>query len=92
VKVRGYAHGIITLAVTDAGSGVDPSELFAFVDGSPSVVTYRNNRASVKAGALSAGKHTIRLVASDYQETKNMEDVLRILPNTRDYRASFRVR
>jgi hypothetical protein len=92
VKLRGYAHGIITLAVTDAGSGVDPSELFAFVDGSPGVVKYRDSRASVKAGALSAGKHTIRLVASDYQETKNMEDVLRILPNTRDYSASFRVR
>jgi subtilisin family serine protease len=92
VKLRGYAHGIITLAVTDAGAGVDTSELFAFVDGSPSVVTYRNDRASVKAGALSAGKHTIRLVASDYQETKNMEDVLRILPNTRDYSASFKVR
>jgi subtilisin family serine protease len=92
VKVRGYARGIVSLAVTDAGAGVDTSALHASVDGNASVVTYRNGRASVKAGALPAGKHTIRLLVSDYQETKNMEDVLRILPNTRDYRASFRVR
>jgi subtilisin family serine protease len=92
VKLRSYARGTVKLAVTDAGAGVDASALHASVDGSPSVVTYRNGRASVKAGALSAGKHTIRLLVSDYQETKNMEDVLRILPNTRDYRASFKVR
>jgi hypothetical protein len=91
VKLRGYARGIVTLAVTDAGASVDTSALRAFVDGDGSVVTLRNGRALVKAGALSAGKHTIRLLVSDYQETKNMEDVLRILPNTRDYRASFKV-
>jgi hypothetical protein len=92
VKLRGYAHGIITLAVTDAGAGVDAGELSASIDGRPSVVTYRNGLASVKAGTLRAGKHKIRLLASDYQETKNMEDVLRILPNTRAYSASFKVR
>jgi hypothetical protein len=92
VKLHGYARGIVTLAITDAGAGVDASQLHAFVDGSPSVVAYHKGRASVKTGALSAGKHTIRIVVSDYQETKNMEDVLRILPNTRDYSARFTVR
>jgi hypothetical protein len=31
-------------------------------------------------------------VASDYQETKNMENVRRILPNTSRLRRAFRVR
>jgi len=43
---------------------------------------------SVQVGSVS-GKHTIELLVSDYQETKNMEDVSRILPNTRDYTGTF---
>ena len=41
-----------------------------------------------QVGSVS-GKHTIELLVSDYQETKNMEDVSRILPNTRDYTGTF---
>ena len=42
--------------------------------------------------ALKPGPHTVRVVVADYQETKNMEDVGPILPNTRTFSASFTVR
>jgi hypothetical protein len=38
---------------------------------------------------LPAGRHTLTLQLSDYQESKNMEDVLRILPNTRTFRTTI---
>ena len=46
----------------------------------------------VATGRLSAGRHRLRLRVSDYQETKNTENVLRILPNTRTFTATFTVR
>jgi hypothetical protein len=36
--------------------------------------------------------HRLRLRVSDYQETKNTENVARILPNTRVLSATFRIR
>jgi hypothetical protein len=41
---------------------------------------------------LARGRHRLRLVVSDYQELKNMENVRRILPNTAQLRTSFFVR
>ena len=38
------------------------------------------------------GSHRLRLRVSDYQESKNTENVARILPNTRWLTATFRVR
>ena len=75
----------IRLAVTDAGSGVDPAladrvrstasaARFAFAHG----VHRRCGRT-----ASPPGSHRLAVTASDYQETKNMEDVGPILPNTR---------
>ena len=40
---------------------------------------FRSGQITVPA---SAGTHTLELAVSDYQETKNMEDVVKILPNT----------
>jgi subtilisin family serine protease len=93
VRLRGYSSGVVKLAVSDAGAGVDVDSLQAFVDGSgsESTVSFSNGVASVRTGPLSPGKHTVELLASDYQETKNMEDVGPILPNTRDFMASFTV-
>jgi hypothetical protein len=95
VKLRGYSGGAVRFAVSDKGSGVDPGSIEAFLDGSdnPIQTTYSKSKgiAAVHTGSLAGGKHTIELVVSDYQEAKNMEDVARILPNTRDVRASFTV-
>ena len=94
VKLLGYSGGVVRLAVGDRGSGVDPASVAAVIDGSGNAAstTYSKGVVSVHTGSLSAGKHTIALVVSDYQEAKNMEDVLRILPNTRDFKAAFTVR
>jgi hypothetical protein len=94
VKLLGYAGGVLRLAVADRGSGVDPKSVVAVIDGSGNFAdtTYSNGVVSVHTGSLSGGKHSIELVVSDYQEAKNMEDVLRILPNTRDFRATFTAR
>jgi hypothetical protein len=93
VKLRGYSSGVIKLSVRDAGAGVDPDSIQAFIDGSGSQsdVTFGNGTASVKTGSLGPGKHTVKMVVADYQETKNMEDVGPILPNTRTFTASFTV-
>jgi hypothetical protein len=93
VKLRGYSSGVVKLGVSDSGAGVDSRSLRAFVDSSavPSPTTFSKGVVSVKSGSLAAGKHTIELVVSDYQEAKNMEDVAQILPNTRDFTATFTV-
>ena len=41
---------------------------------------------------LRRGRHTLQVLVSDYQESKNMENVHRILPNTRRLKTAFVVR
>jgi hypothetical protein len=55
-------------------------------------VTFAKSRASVPLTFVGAGRHTLVFSAADYQELKNMENVPRILPNTRVFRAAFTVR
>jgi subtilisin family serine protease len=93
VNLLGYSGGVIKFRVADTQSGVDPGSIEAFLDGSTnlSATTYSKGVVSVRTGGLSGGKHTIELLVSDYQEAKNMEDVAKILPNTRDFKATFTV-
>jgi subtilisin family serine protease len=79
----------ITLSATDTGSGVDPSSLTARLDGNPVTARYANGRITINA---STGRHTLVVSVADYQETKNMEDVAPILPNTATLRAAVTVR
>ncbi len=72
----------IRFAVSDAGSGVDPNSIVVKIDGKPSDPTYRRGIVSVKKG-VTPGRHHVMLRVSDYQESKNMEDVGPILPNSR---------
>ena len=81
------------MAVADTGSGVDPRSLAVSVDGR------RFARAELAAGAvrvplqgLRRGRYTLRITVSDRQETKNMENVGPILPNTRTLTTSVVVR
>jgi hypothetical protein len=85
--------GRLTLAVTDTGSGVDPSTFVARIDGASREVAYDRvgGRATIATGVLAAGRHRLFLQVSDYQETKNMEDVPPILPNTRTVTLGFTV-
>ena len=81
--------GRLQLSVRDSGSGVDPSSLSASIDGTKVPLTYASGTVTVVVGGLLGGRHTIELTVSDYQETKNMETFGGVLPNTRDFRASF---
>jgi len=82
-------RGTIVVAATDAGSGVDPTSVHATLDG-------RRVKAVWRAGAVRVhtppGRHRLVLSVADYQETRNMEDVPPILPNTATLRATVRVR
>ncbi len=90
---KSVAHGQpVHLAVTDAGSGVDASSLIVRVDGHVADHGFRGGVLSVGTARLKAGRHTVRVVVADYQETRNMENVGPILPNTRTFTASFTVR
>jgi subtilisin family serine protease len=83
------ARGGIVLAASDAGSGVDPSSALARVDGRRANVTFTGGAFHIVA---TRGAHTLVFTVADYQESKNMEDVARILPNTATFRARVTVR
>jgi hypothetical protein len=82
----------IRVRLTDAGSGVDPSSLVASVGGRPAEVSYRSGVVRVSTAGIPAGTHRLRLAAHDYQETKNTENVARVLPNTRVLAATVTIR
>ncbi len=86
--------GLLRLSVVDSGSGVDPGSLVAGVDGKKAPEVYSAGTVTVRLNGLflTSGRHTIQLTASDWQETKNMESFGGILPNTRNFSASFTVR
>ena len=79
-------------AVRDLGSGVDPGSLAVAVDGVPSRFSFKQGVMSVDTSSLKLGSHRISVHASDYEESKNMEDVGPILPNTRTLQATVVVR
>lgn len=82
------SKGAITVAATDAGSGVDPSSIAATLDGKVVKATYAHGTIRI---AATKRKHRLVLSVADFQETKNMEDVPPILPNTRTLRATVSV-
>jgi subtilisin family serine protease len=89
VRVLGARNGFLELAVGDSGSGIDPVSLQARIDGDFVPVTFGSGRARLSLAGDARGRHTLSFTASDYQETKNMENVARILPNTRTIRTTF---
>jgi subtilisin family serine protease len=83
----------LVVRLRDAGSGVDPHSIRIAVDGrTPSVPRFAAGRISVPTAGLAAGRHSLRVEAADYQETRNMENVRGVLPNTRVLQTSFVVR
>ena len=82
----------LVAGATDAGSGVDPESVVATVDGSARSASFANGRVRVSLSGLARGSHRLALQVSDFQETRNNENVPRILPNTRVLRATILVR
>jgi hypothetical protein len=84
--VRSLGHG--RFAVRDAGAGVDPTSIRAGVDGNVADHKYARGIVTVDLSGKAAGSHNVSVQVSDFQETKNMEDVGPILPNTRTVRVT----
>jgi subtilisin family serine protease len=89
---RSVPHGRrIRFAVHDSGSGVDPASILARVDGDATPIVYAGGIVALDR-MLSRGTHHVTLSVADYQESKNMEDVGPILPNTRVLKTTIVVR
>jgi subtilisin family serine protease len=82
----------LRLRATDpGGSGVDPASLDTRVNGRRRSARLRGSVLSIDTRGLRIGTHRLAIRISDYQETRNNENVSRILPNTRRLNLSFRV-
>jgi hypothetical protein len=93
LTVRGVRVGVpLRVSVADGGSGVDPRSLEATIDGRSVTAVLHGKEVRVTTHGVGPGAHRLRLRLADYQETRNMENVARILPNTRVLTAGFRVR
>jgi hypothetical protein len=79
----------LTVRMSDGGSGVDRATVSARIDGRVRTVTFRGAEARVDTQGLAPGRHALRFQVSDYQETRNMESIAAILPNTRRLTARF---
>ncbi|HEY0416500.1 MAG TPA: S8 family serine peptidase [Gaiellaceae bacterium] len=84
------SRGAIVVSAADSGSGVDPESIAAQVDGKSVAAVFR--RGVIRIPAALGRAHRLVLSVADYQETKNMEDVVKILPNTATLRATVWVR
>jgi hypothetical protein len=76
----------IRVAVHDSGSGVDPRSFGVRVNNAPvrfNRLAYSHGVLAIPTSGLPPGRVTVTVKAADYQETKNMEDVGPVLPNTR---------
>ena len=80
----------VVARVADTGSGIDPTSLEATFDGRETPVRLRGATVRIGTDGLAPGRHRLRLQLSDYQETRNNENVTRILPNTRVVSAGSR--
>lgn len=82
----------IAVRIGDRGSGIDPSTLKVSIDGTTRAPSLRSGIVRVPTATLRRGKHRFRLQVSDYQESRNMENVPPILPNTRIVTAIVTIR
>jgi subtilisin family serine protease len=81
----------LRVAVSDSGSGVDPHTLHARIGRKSVRLRYADGVLFLRTKGLDPGKQALTVKASDYQETKNMEDVGPVLPNTRVLHTTVRL-
>ena len=93
LRTRSVKRGApVVVAASDAGSGIYDNSIVARVGGRERPASFRNGRVLVSTRGLRPGRHALVLQVSDHQETRNMENVGPILPNTRILRTRFTVR
>ena len=84
LRAKRVKRGVsLVVASSDSGSGVDPASVVVSVDGQEQRATFKAGRVRISTSRLTRGAHVLRFQISDYQETRNMENVGPILPNTR---------
>ncbi len=86
------ARGQIVLSVADGGSGIDPRSVIVAIDGQRIVFKLSSTRLRVPLEGISPGKHVLLVSVADFQETKNSESVVGVLPNTTTLRKTITVR
>jgi hypothetical protein len=79
----------VVLAVSDGGAGIHAASLVVQVDGGEHPGSVATGRVLIPTAQLRKGRHTLRVQISDYQESRNMENVGAIMPNTRILTTSF---
>jgi hypothetical protein len=89
VRLVGVRRGFLELAVVDEGAGVDPTTLVVRIDREERSFRYARGLARVRVADLRRGRHSLSVTVADYQETKNMENVAQVLPNTRVFATTF---
>jgi subtilisin family serine protease len=82
----------LVVRASDLGSGIDATTIKATIDGKPYATTFGGGLLRIKTTGAKAGKRRLRLQVSDYQESRNMENVPPILPNTRVLQAAIVIR
>ena len=93
LHARTVRRGVpLVVDLADGQSGVDPQTIVAHIDGATRAVAFRAGQARIGTAGLAVGRHRLQLQVSDYQETRNMENVAAVLPNTRRLRATIVVR
>jgi len=90
VRLRSVHGRVARIAIADRGAGVDPGSLQVHVNGVLVDNVYSHGIVTLRR--LRQGANRVRIVVSDYQEAKNMEDVGPILPNTARFSKTIRVR
>ena len=89
LRLLGRRGSNLVVVARDAGSGIDPDSLRVTIDGGTARAQLAGDRLLLPLGTVARGRHRLVIRASDYQESRNMEDVSRILPNTRELRTTF---
>jgi subtilisin family serine protease len=95
LRLHGRKHTIgrpIRVALSDSGSGLDPRSFHARIGRKSIRLRYARGVLLLRTRGLHPGRHALVVRASDYQETKNMEDVGPVLPNTRVLRTTVTLR
>ncbi len=91
IQVLSRRSGLLTLCISDLGSGVDASSISASAGTRRLPVTFdpSTGRTVIDAKSLTAGTHELVVSASDYQESKNDENARRYLGNTSEKKISI---
>jgi subtilisin family serine protease len=79
LRILSTSDRTIVVSATDGGAGVDPRSIFVSIDGDSVAAPFADGKLEIHA---TPGRHVLVVRASDYQETKNMEDVAAVAPNT----------